>query len=486
MDARQAREYLEVGVTTLARQEPAWQRREDYLHGKQDLPFAPEGVNEEYRDLQEMAIANWLEVAKKAPVQRLRADGIRLGGTPDQDADAWANVWQANKMDLRQRIIYDQMWTHGRGIASVWPNPVNRAQPTVRPESSRRVHIEMHAHDPYTSEWAVKTFSETPRTPGLFGTPAGKKVAYVYDSTDWMRFEKGGVTLSAWFGKDWKLVDQGANPLGEPPFAVYDLNLDADGKPHNAIEPLMPAQDAINTIRFYTLLAMQFSAHRQRVFTGYDPVLRDEKGAILWHRNADGSFRLDGQGQPMPMLSSPGRIGVDRALVFPGADTKVFDLPESNLKNYVEVLGEFLTQFFATGQVPPQYLISRMVNLSGDALAGAESTLASLVRDMQTSTGEGHEHTFRLGNKARGAGLGSVASEIVWGDGEARSFAATVDGIVKLVSINFPREAAFEMIPGATQTKVARWMGMLKNEATDPELERALRALEASAPPAAQ
>jgi hypothetical protein len=86
---------------------------------------------------------------------------------------------------------------------------------------------------------------------------------------------------------------------------------------------------------------------------------------------ADGGRRCwTAQGLPVPVCRSPGRIGVDRALVFPGADTKVFDLPESNLANYIAVLGEFLSDLFAIGQVPPQYLLNRMANLSGDALAG--------------------------------------------------------------------------------------------------------------------
>jgi hypothetical protein len=136
--------------------------------------------------------------------------------------------------------------------------------------------------------------------------------------------------------------------------------------------------------------------------------------------------------------------------VFPGAETKVFDLAESNLDNYITVLGEFLTQFFAVGQIPPQYLLSRMANLSGDALAGAESTLASLVGDLQQWTGESLESVMRMANRARGETAEDVSSEVIWADGEARSFAQTVDAITKLISVEFPHEAAFEMIPGAT------------------------------------
>ena len=482
MDPRTARDYLEIGIRRLNAGERQWDRRDDYYRGKQDLPYAPDGVNEEYLELREMALANWLSIAMDAPIQRLRVDGFRTGRDAEADDGTWRNVWQANRLDARQRIVYSQMMVHGRGIMSVWPNEANPAQPIVRPENSKRVHLEPDPEDPFTPLFAVKRWTVVDSrlgSLGVFAQPGARTIAVVHEGStgDWVRFERGGNLFTG----DWVQTDQGESPIGEQPFVAYDHKQDADGMPHSAIEPLMSHQDAINTIRFNTLLAMQFSAFRQRVFTGYDPVVRDERGQVVRQKNADGTIRLDKQGQPMPVLNSPGRVGVDRALVFPGIDTKVFDLPESNLKNYIEVLGEFLTQLFATGQIPPQYLLSRMANLSGDALAGAESTLASLVSDLQTSTGESHEELMRKANKARGEGSTDLASETIWGDGEARSFAQTVDAITKLVSVEFPREAAFEMIPGATQTKVQRWMSLRDSElANDPALAQAARLLDGS------
>lgn len=70
------------------------------------------------------------------------------------------------------------------------------------------------------------------------------------------------------------------------------------------------------------------------------------------------------------------------------------------------------------------------------------------------------------------AGDDDMPSEVIWGDGQARSFSQTVDGIQKLVSIGFPREAGFEMLPSATLEKVRRWMQMIEEEAENPYLER--------------
>lgn len=483
MDEPTARDYLARGLYAISQKANDWKKREDYYRGDHDLPFAPEGVNAEYLALREMAIANWVALAMDAPIQRCRADGFRTGRDSDADMATWNEVWQPNKLDARQRIVYSQMVVHGRGLMSVWPNAKNRKSPVIRPENGKRVHLEMDPEDPFTVKWAVKTFQIAAAPPtGLWVPPAADNrkpidVAVVYDDDNWARFERIGLVdnPAVTTGGNWEFKKGGKNPLGESPFVAFDNRVDADGVPQSAIEPLIPAQDAINTIRFNTLLAMQFSAFRQRVFVGYDPVQRDAQGNPMIRKNPDGTDMVDANGLKVPVLNSPGRVGVDRALVFPGSETKVFDLQESNLKNYIDVLSEFLTQLFAVGQIPPQYLLSRMANLSGDALAGAESTLASLVTDLQRWMGESLEQVMRLANRARGEDEPDLASEVIWADAEARSFAQTVDAITKLISVQFPREAAFEMIPGATPPKVKRWMDMADDEATDPIASALLR-----------
>jgi hypothetical protein len=442
VDAKLARNYLERGLNGLSSQAGSWQRRQDYLEGRQDLPFAPEGVNTEYTALQRQSIANFLGLAMSAPVQRMQADGFRTGRDGEADLTAWNEIWQPNKMDSRQKIVYQQMHVHGRGIMSVTPVRATPKTPKIRPENGKRVWIEPNPDDPFEGLFAVKQIAQTD----------GVINAYVYTDTEWVQFTQ------AKGDKDWGLTLGGRHNLGGLPFVTFDFNVDADGVPHAPIDKLMQQQDAINTIRFNTLLAMQFSAFRQRVFTGFDPVARDAKGNVIVRKDANGAPVLDLNGQPMPILNTPGRIGVDRALVFPGELTKVFDLPESNLDNYIKVYDTFLNTFFATGQIPPQYALTKMANTSGDAMAGAESTFQSLIQDLQMAAGESIESVMRLANRARGDANADVASEVIWADPEIRSFAQIVDAAQKLIASGMAREDAWSMLPGATPPKVKAWV----------------------------
>lgn len=442
MDAKLARTYLELGLNRLSAQAPAWQRRQDYVEGKQDMPFAPEGVNTEYISLQKQSIANFLEIAMRAPVQRMQADGFRTGRADKADLTAWNEIWQPNKLDSRQKIVYQQMYIHGRGVMSVTPVRATPKTPKIRPENGKRVWIEPNPDDPFEGLFAVKQIA------GIDGVMN----AYVYTDTEWVQFTQSKAV------KDWGMTAMGRHNLGGLPFVTFDFNVDADGVPHAPIDKLMPQQDAINTIRFNTLLAMQFSAYRQRVFTGFDPVAKDSKGNVIVRKNPDGTPMLDLNGQPLPVLNTPGRLGVDRALVFPGELTKVFDLPESNLDNYIKVYDTFLNTFFSTGQIPPQYSLTKMANLTGDGMAGAESTFQSLITDLKMAAGESLESVMRLANRARGESNVDVASEVIWGSSEIQSFAQIVDGAVKLITSGMSRKDAWSMLPDATPPKVQEWV----------------------------
>lgn len=448
----QAEHYLNA-------QKKPWDKRKDYMAGKQELPYAPDGINAEYVALQEQSIANWMSIAVEAPTQRLQVDGFRTDGTQDQDLGYWNEYWQPNKLDSRSSIVFTEMYVHGRGIMSVTASETSNT-PKIRPESSRNVWLGSEPEDPFTHTWAVKIMKPRKKLPesqlwvpsSYAMATAEEQTAYVYDAQYWYEFVRRG-TMG-----QWEYVNSGAHGLGRLPFVGFDYRVDSDGVPHSSIDSLIPQQDAMNTIRFNTLLAMQFSAYRQRVFTGYDPVVRDKNGKPLLRTNAAGELVLAEDGQPIPVLNKPGRVGVDRALVFPGKDTKVFDLPESNLDNYIKVLQEFLTDFFATGQIPPQYMLSRMANLSGDALAGAESTLQSLVKSLKRSAGEALEDVLALAHRAAGHKDEFKESEIVWADTEPRSFAQIVDAVGKLISTGMSRQDAWSMLPGATPPKVDEWI----------------------------
>lgn len=463
MDQRTARDCLETGLHFLKDQEKDHDRWWNYYRGDQDLPYAPEGVNEEVLELREMSIANWIKLVTRSAVQRLAVDNFRAHRSEalteaEQDAvDDWAwRRWQANRLDARQKMVYTDRYVFGRGIVSVWPNdtrPGQRRPAIIRPESPRRVWLQPGDDDPFSTKWSVKSWKvdNVSRGDRYSPTSTAVKHAVVYDDETFWRFRWGPDD------RGWVLVLQGGNPLETSPFVSFGNDLDTEGKVSSEVASMIPLQDAINTTRFDLMLAMGFAAFRQRGIIGYDPVQRDEKGDPI----------LDEQGNPK--VTPPPRAGVDRTWVFPGADTKIFEFSESNLENYIKAQSSHVQNMAALTQTPPHYLLGQLSNLSAEALTAAEATLNRKILDAQTTDGESWEDVQRLATIAEGGTAEDWEAQTVWRNTETVSIGQIVDAITKLVGGEpvLPPEAGREMIPGATGQDLRRWREMTERRNVD-------------------
>lgn len=444
-------DYLREGLATLANSLPTWQSRQDAVEGKHALPFAPEGVDAEYLALRQMAPLPLIRLAVRTACQRLRAGGVRTAKGPDFDKELW-RIWDRNNLGSRQRIVYRDGIVHDRGIMSVWPNKDDKKTPIIRPESPKVVHVEADPADPFSSIWAVKSWVEKRDDQAV-------TVGMLYHPKEWVRFEGAGESSL-------KEVDRGTNPLKRVPFVTFEPEIDAVGNNASLVDALMEPQQSINTVRFDLLLAAQFAAFRQRIASGYDPVVRDSDGNPIVKKDPEtGEPILDADGLAQPIVRSPGRVGVDRMLVFPGTDTKIFDLPESDLGNYVTALDMLVATFAAVAQVPPQYLIGDFKNVSGDLMVATEATLRSLVTDLQTSYGESNKEVVRLAAIARGDDADELSDlEVDWSDADPKNINQLASAAAQMVPNGAPLKMFLEQWPGSTPRTVERWLDDAKDE----------------------
>lgn len=431
--------YARLGQNRLIANNSAEKRRKAYASGKHDLPFAPEGVNQEYLSLRKTAAIPLVRLAVRTPCQRLRVEGFRAGTGADPDESAWA-VWEFNSMASRQRGLYADVLTYERGgVVSVWPNQENPETPYINVEDPLSVYVHPNPHNPLEADWAVKVST------GERITDDGKVEDYeevrLYLSDRVLTFEPKNGSFA--------LVREQSNSLGKVPFVVFKAELDAAGNGVSYVDPLIPQQEAIDALRFDLMLAAQFAAYRQRIVVGFDPVARDGNGDPVVMRDEDGEPVLDANGQMIPIINAPGKAGVDRMMVFPGSDTKVFDIPESDLKNYTVGLNTLIGGFASTAQIPPQYLVSDFSNTSGDLMVATESTLTSLVTDLQTAIGEGWAQVMRLVNLAREGD--DLPTQTAWAEARPISLSEVADAASKLAPHGVPIWYFAGLLPGVSE-----------------------------------
>lgn len=423
-----------------------------YYKGKNDLPYAPRGVNDEYMDLREQAALPLIRLAVKVPVQRLRMGGVRNGVSEPTDERTW-RMLKKNKIHSKSKVWFTHALALGYGVASVWPG--DDGEPVINVEDPSKLHIVYRFDDPTAIQHVVKTWAEDEDT----------QIAMLYIGDKVYRFE------AAANSSDWRLVEEFDNPIGRPPFVLFAPDRDADGTCNSVIDSLIPIQRSIDTLRFDSLLAAQYAAYRQRIITGFDPVLRDLNGNVVYATDEDGNQLVDDEGNPIPVMGPTPKLGVDRMIAFPGEGTKIFDLEESNLQNYEYPIHSQIAAFSSAAQIPPQYLIPDFKNVSGDLLVATEASLRGYLASLQEVMGDAMSELLEMCNEIVDE---PYATQIVWQDADPKDIATIADAASKMVPNGAPIEMFLNMFPGADMQQVQEWKRQGEN-ALQKSLENDLR-----------
>ena len=234
-----------------------------------------------------------------------------------------------------------------------------------------------------------------------------------------------------------------AHNVGVCPVVRYrDRNLLAGEEQLGVVEPLLTISERINETTFQMMVAQYFQAFKQRYLIGWVPKSEKEElkagAAVMWYLDKD------------------------------PAEVKLGELESGSISPYIEARTSAIRDFAAIGQIPAQSLgVDGISNISDATLAGLEAAKNRESGEIQTSLGESHEQLLRLGAFIDGnmSASDDYASEIRWRDFEARSFAQTVDGIVKLSQgLGLPAEIALEDVPGFTGQKLDRAINAIRKQ----------------------
>lgn len=402
-----------------------------YARGKQPLPWLPDYVESEYRDIARKSASNWLDLVIRAVVQGLRVDNYTdvSGGQM-----VWTDAWQANGMDARQLAHHRSIFTCGYGYLITLPAGDVDGAPDgrvwMRPESATAMWAD---YDDPNDEWpksALRIIS--------------KNRWELYD--DEARYTMTGEGAA-------RKVTRFEHGLGVTPVAQMRASLDLLGPPMGEVEPVMSIQDRIVDATFTLQMVAKYGAFPQRWIAGLNP------GEPL--RDADGEVLTDSDGNPvMPKI----KAYVDHILMAADHDTKFGQFAAADLKQYVDALEAHIRHLAAITQTPPHYLLGSLVNLSAEALAAAESGLQRKIAEKQTVLGEGYEQSLRLSASILGdnEAANDTSSRVHWQDVESRSLAQTSDALLKLSQLGVPVEMLMRMIPGWSKDDIDEASKMIR------------------------
>ncbi len=396
-----------------------------FVTGQLGGPQVPEGSEQEVKDLAKLAIKNVLSLIRDSFCQNLSVVGYRDAAAAE-NLSGW-KAWQDNRMDARQAEIYRPAVTYGASYVVMTGDVSGTVWRTRSPRQLLAVY-----EDPQIDVWPQYAFETW-----IDSTDAKpRRRAVLYDDQFMYPLDLGEMPTIP--------VDQNATmyaraasirAYGEPvahgadvcPVVRFINGRDADDMILGEVAPLIRLQMAINSVNFDRLLVSRFGAFPQRVISGWT-------------------------GSSSEVLKASAK----RVWTFDDTDVTAQAFPAADMGNYNDVLAEMLEHVAMVAQISPAQVTGKMINLSAETLAAAEANQQRKIASKRDSFGESWEQVFRLAAAIVGdtAGAADVESEVVWRDTEARTFAAVVDGVVKLAAAGIPLEELLDMIPGLGQQKI--------------------------------
>lgn len=420
---------------------------ERYYTGDHPLPEGDRRCRELFRRLQKQARTNYCQLIVDAPRERLKVVGFRTGGegSDDADRDAW-KVWQANRMDANAGLVHTAALKFGVSYVIVGPGAGDGEPPVITVEDPREV---VHESDPL--DWrmvraALKTWHDEVeqrfyavvylpdaiyyyRSSRQFATPAADKAKWT----------------PAWWEPDPDTNDgvPAPNDIAAVPVVPFVNRPDLKGNGCGEFEGVMDIQDRINTEVLDRMVISKMQAYRQR-----------------W---AKGVKMTDEDGNP----EEPFVPGADLLWAVEDENAAFGDFNQADIQPLLAAVRDDVQDMASISKTPPHYLLSGIINASGDTLKAAETGLVSKTEDMQVELGESWETVNRLAGLYADRDVPADA-EVIWKDAESRTLAEISSAATQQQAVGVPWR------------QLMRLLGYSPPEIDRMEAERAADALIAS------
>lgn len=402
----------------LAEDAPRFNKLESYWAGNPPLPHGNQRMRDAYRRLQRIARTNFGALVAEAVLERLKVVGFRAGGSSDDESDkkAW-EWWQSNNLDADSSLVHRASVTLGRSYVIVGPDPDDESKPLVTVEDPRQVIHEASPTNRRKVKAALKTYWDDIENAQI-------AILYLEDAIHFFRTERAVKNDTdagrLWTSNSWNFDTQVSpdgsieNELGEVPVTPFVNRPDMAGRGLGEFEDVIDILDRINTVVLDRLVVSAMQAYRQRW----------AKGVSLTDENGNQQDQFD--------------PGADLLWLVEDADAQFGEFAATDLTPLVKAIEADVSHLAAITRTPPHYVLSGIVNASGDALSVAETGLVSKTDERQIEYGESWERVYRQVAKQFNGPDVEWDAEVIWKDSQFRSLTERASASVQLKNADVP------------------------------------------------
>jgi hypothetical protein len=311
-------------------------------------------------------------------------------------------------MALRCQEVHKEALTNGDAYAIVWPGPEGRV--VIHPNRAANCDVVYDEGSPGTILRAAKHWRTPERRTrlNLFYPDRVEKYVTAKENEGWLPDAKEFVPFE----------DAVANPYGVVPVFHFANNADTGATGSSELEAVIPIQNGLNKSVLDMLVAMEFSAFRQRWAAGIE-------------------IEYDDDGKPV----APYQAGIDRLWVSDNPETRFGDFDPADLEQFLKVKDSFRTDIASVTGTPLYYLMPQLRGFpSGESLRKAETRFLAKVRDRQESFGQVWADVMAFAVRLSGGGEVSLLTE--WEDAASRSERELLENILLKRQVGISAEQA--------------------------------------------
>jgi hypothetical protein len=404
-------QYIEQAIDQFRSSATRYQKTERYYRGDHDLAFATEKFASTFGTLFREFAMNLCPAICDAVRDKLRIQGFGVNGISDafthysaRTNDVWGpsgaakdevvtpegvihtvrsdidRIWFRNRMQQRAGEVHKEALKNGDAYAIVWFDPAGDV--TIYPQHASHVTVTYDEDTPGRVLWAAKYWRTPDNRTRLNVFYPDRIERYVTkretdgilpEARDFIAVSRSKSLVSGQDARDVRIetrdlgLETIVNPFGVVPVFHFANNSDVGCLGQSELAAAMPIQDGLNKSVLDMLVAMEYSAFRQRWVAGIEVEMDRETGEAR----------------------SPFRSGAGQLWVATDPQTSFGDFNTSNLDQFLKVKDSFRVDMASVTGTPLHYFLQTSRGFaSGEALKQNETRFLSKVRDRQTSFGQ--------------------------------------------------------------------------------------------------
>lgn len=420
---------IETAIAAIRSSSFAADKPQRYYDGRHDLAFATEKFKSTFGTLFREFALNLCPVICDAVRDKLRVTGfgtMRSGMSNGFSRDSAITsegvthnvthtIWNRNRMATRAGSVHKEALVSGNAYLFVWPDAKGRA--AIYPNRASQVAVGYSSDEPERVDWAAKLWTDADSRMRLNVFYADRIERYISkaksetfpEAKEMLPF---GGTASA---------SELVNPYGVVPVFHFANNADLGALGRSEIEAAMPVQDGLNKSVLDMLVAMEFSAFRQRWAAGIE-------------------IDYDAEGKAV----APFESGVEHLWIAGNPNAKFGDFDAAQLDQFLKVKDSFRIDMASVTGTPLHYFLQNNAGLpSGEALKKSETRFIAKVRDRQENFGQVWADAMSFALKIEGIADAQLITQ--WEDPSPTSEREFLENILLKRQIGLPiKEALLE------------------------------------------